>query len=206
MGYFHSGFFTIAQQEVYVSRTGWTGEIGYEIYTQANTNPDMLWERVTSGGVPHGMTFGSMASMEIRRIEAGILDSGSDFDLTTNPWEAGLGAFVDLDAQDFIGRKALLTAPRDCRLFGLTCPETPLRDSRLIAENGKVVGHVTAGAKSPFFGTGIGYARMATGGDWSGRDLVVRSNQGAEMHCKITDLPFYDAEKRIPRGLDKTIP
>ncbi|MGE3874183.1 MAG: aminomethyltransferase family protein [Parvibaculaceae bacterium] len=205
MGYFHSGFFTIAGQEVYVSRTGWTGEIGYEIYTQANTNADMLWKRVMSAGMPHGMRFGSVASMGIRRIEAGILDSGSDFDLTTNPWEAGLGAFVDLDAQDFIGRKALLTAPRGRRLFGLTCPEAP-RDGHLILDGVEVVGHVTAGAKSPFLDTGIGYARMATAGDWSGHHLLLRSDTGTEMPCKITDLPFYDADKRIPRGLDRTIP
>ncbi len=78
MGYFHSGFFTVAGQEVYVSRTGWTGEIGCEIYTQANTNADVLWKRVLSAGAPHGMRFGSVASMGIRRIEAGILESGSD--------------------------------------------------------------------------------------------------------------------------------
>lgn len=205
MGYFHSGFFTIAGQEVYVSRTGWTGEIGYEIYTQAKTDHEALWTRVMAAGTQQGMTFGSVASMGIRRIEAGILDSGTDFDLTTNPWEAGLGAFVDLEAQDFIGRKALLTAPRERRLFGLTCAEAP-RDGDLILDGSKTVGHVTVGAKSPFLGLGIGYARMAMSGDWVGRDLQIRSATGASMACTITDLPFYDLEKRIPRGLDRSIP
>lgn len=205
MGYFHAGFFTIAGQEVYVSRTGWTGEIGYEIYTQANSDAELLWTRIMSAGRPHGMRFGSLASMGIRRIEAGILDSGTDFDLTTNPWEVGLGAFVDLDAQDFIGRKALLTAPRGRRLFGLTCTEAP-RDGYRLLEGPEVVGQVTVGARSPFLGTGIGYARMSTAGDWIGRNLMMRSDEGTETPCKITDLPFYDADKRIPRGLDKTIP
>lgn len=205
MGYFHSGFVRIAGQDVYVSRTGWTGEIGYEIYTQAKTDLDALWARVISAGSPHGMKFGSVASMGIRRIEAGILDSGTDFDLTTNPWEAGLGAFVELDGADFIGRKALLKAPRARRLFGLTCPEAP-RDGHVILDQAGVVGHVTVGAKSPFLGKGIGYARMSKAGDWIGRELEVRSDTGALMPCTITDLPFYDPEKRIPRGLDKTIP
>lgn len=205
MGYFHSGFFVIAGQEVYVSRTGWTGEIGYEIYTQAQTDHQALWTRVMAVGAPHGMKFGSVASMGIRRIEAGILDSGTDFDLTTNPWEAGLGAFVELDAQEFIGRKALLAAPRGRRLFGLTCPEAPL-DGYLIFDGTESVGHVTVGAKSPFLERGIGYARMDSAGDWVGRELVVRADKGATMPCTIVDLPFYDAEKRIPRGLDRTIP
>ncbi len=205
MGYFHSGFFTIAGQEVYVSRTGWTAEWGYEIYTQSGTDCPMLWDRIMTVGMPLGMQFGSVASMEIRRIEAGILDAGTDFDLTTNPWEAGLGSFVDLEARDFIGRKALLTAPRRRRLFGLTSEGVP-GYGQPILDAGKVVGHVTAAALSPFFGSGIGYARMVEADDWVGRELAVQSANGAVIACKITDLPFYDPEKRIPRGLDRTSP
>ncbi|APG86521.1 hypothetical protein SAMCCGM7_pA0182 (plasmid) [Sinorhizobium americanum CCGM7] len=107
--------------------------------------------------------------------------------------------------EDFIGRKALLTAPRGRRLFSLACPEAP-RDGHLILDGVEVVGHVTAGARSPFLETGIGYARMSTAGDWIGRNLIVRPAKVTEMPCKITALPFYDADKRIPRGLDRTIP
>lgn len=205
MGYFHSGFFTIAGQEVYVSRTGWTAELGYEIYTQAGTDCPRLWDWIMAAGSPLGMQFGSVASMEIRRIEAGILDSGTDFDLTTNPWEAGLGAFVDLEANHFIGREALLSAPRGRRLFGLTCDGVP-GYRQPILDGDTVVGHVTAGARSPFLGCGIGYARMREAGDWIGRELTIPDADGAPMACTITDLPFYDPEKRIPRGLDPTIP
>lgn len=205
MGYFHSGFFTIAGQEVYVSRTGWTAERGYEIYTQAGTDCPTLWDRIIAIGTPHGMRFGSVASMEIRRIEAGILDSGTDFDLTTNPWEVGLGAFVDLDANDFIGRTALMTAPRGRRLFGVICDSVP-GYRQPILDDGKVVGHVTAGTRSPFLGRGIGYARLHEPGDWIGRTLSVSDTQGTPLPCTIADLPFYDPEKRIPGGLDRTIP
>ena len=156
-------------------------------------------------GTPFGMSFGSVASMEIRRIEAGILDSGTDFDLTTNPWQAGLGAFVDLEAHDFIGRKALLKAPRGRRLFGLTCEGTP-GYRQPIRDGDRVLGHVTAGTRSPFLDCGIGYARMAEEGDWIGRELSVKTAEGVAMPCKITALPFYDPEKRIPRGRDRAIP
>ena len=205
LGYFHSNFFTIAGQEVYISRTGWTAEWGYEIYTLAGTDCSALWDRLISVGTPLGMRFGSVASMEIRRIEAGIFDSGTDFDLTTNPWEAGLGAFVDLDGADFIGRKALLTVPRGRRLFGLTSTGVP-GYGQPILDRGKVVGRVTAAANSPFLKSGIGYARMAEPGDWIGRELSVAAANGAILPCKIADTPFYDVEKRIPRGLDKQIP
>ncbi len=205
MGYFHSGFFRIAGQEVYVSRTGWTAELGYEIYTQATTDCPALWDRLMAVGTPLGMRFGSATSMEIRRIEAGILDNGTDFDLTMTPWEAGLGAFVDLEANEFIGRKALLAAPRSRRLFGLKCEGVP-GYRKPILDEGTVLGNVTAGARSPFLGSGIGYARMHEAGDWIGRNLTVQTAEGIHMPCTITDLPFYDPEKRIPRGLDRTIP
>ena len=107
MGYFHSGFFEIAGQDVYVSRTGWTGELGFEVYTQGNATD---W-----CGAPRGMESASLASMAIRRIEAGVLDNGTDFDMSMTPFEAGLGAFVDLEKENFIGRTALLSADRNKR-------------------------------------------------------------------------------------------
>ena len=206
MGYFHSGFFTIAGQQVYVSRTGWTGEMGYEVYTQgAATDCGRLWDRLMSVGQPHGMIFGSISSMEMRRIEAGILDNGTDFDLTMTPFEAGLGSFVDLDKPDFIGRKALLAADRQAkRLFGLKCPGGIPGYREVILDGARAVGHVTAGAWSPFLASGIGYVRFDAPGDWAGSRLQVKTAENGVLDCEIIDLPFYDAEKRIPRGLDRT--
>jgi len=204
MGYFHAGFFTIAGQRVYVSRTGWTGEMGYEVYTQgAATDCDRLWDRLMAVGQPHGMIFGSISSMEMRRIEAGILDNGTDFDLTMTPFEAGLGRFVDLDKSDFIGRAALLTADQQGkRLFGLKCRSGIPGYREVIMEDTRPVGHVTAGTWSPFLALGIGYVRFDVPGPWAGRELQVRTAEKGVLDCEIIDLPFYDPEKRIPRGLD----
>lgn len=208
MGYFHSGFFTIAGQEVYVSRTGWTGELGYEVYTQGNaTDCSRLWDRLIAAGRPHGMIFGSISSMEIRRIEAGILDNGTDFDTSMTPFEAGLGAFIDLDKPDFIGRESLLAVKRDSkRLFGLKCISGIPGYKERLMDGGRAVGHVTAGAWSPYLKSGIGYARFDAPGAWAGRKLKVQTAEGKLQDCEILDLPFYDPEKLIPRGLDAKSP
>ncbi len=208
MGYFHAGFFTIAGQQVYVSRTGWTGELGYEIYTQgAATDCGKLWDHLMEAGKPHGMIFGSISSMEMRRIEAGILDNGTDFDLTMTPFEAGLGPFIDLDKEGFIGRAALLKVKRDAkRLFGLKCPGGIPGYREHIMDGAAPVGHVTAGAWSPYLKSGIGYVRFDAPDAWAGRRLAVMTADGGLLDCEIIDLPFYDAEKLIPRGLDRSRP
>lgn len=208
LGYFRASFGRIADQEVYISRTGWTGELGFEVYTQGEaTDCDRLWDRLLEVGEPHGMALGSLASMEIRRIEAGILDNGTDFDLSMTPFEAGLGAFIDLDKPSFIGREALLAAdPTGKRLFGLKSADAAPGYGARIMDNGTNVGHVTAGARSPYLQSGIGYARFDAAGEWAGRTLTVCAADGSEMPCTIIDLPFYDADKRIPRGLATETP
>jgi len=207
MGYFHSGFFSIGGQEVYVSRTGWTGELGFEIYTLGDaTDCPRLWQHLVDTGGPHGMMVGSISSMEIRRLEAGILDNGTDFDLFMTPFEAGLDAFLDLDKEDFIGRNALLDGKPGTRIFGVKCAQAiPVYHGQILDGEDKVA-HITAGAWSPFLDCGIGYARFRAAGDWAGKTLAMRKRQGENVDCEIVDLPFYDREKRIPRGLDKTIP
>ena len=208
MGYFHSGFFTIAGQQVYVSRTGWTGELGYEVYTQGRaTDCPKLWDRLMAAGEPHGMKFGSISSMEMRRIEAGILDNGTDFDISMTPYDAGLGSFVDLDKPDFIGRERLLNAHRNTkRLFGLKCPAGIPGYKEQVVDGGVVVGHVTAGAWSPYLQSGVGYVRFQAPGSWAGRKLSVQTADGQLRDCEILDLPFYDPEKLIPRGINQEIP
>lgn len=207
LGYFRASFARMGDQDVYMSRTGWTGELGFEVYTQGDaTDHDRLWDHLFAAGEPHGMVFGSLASMEVRRIEAGILDNGTDFDLSMTPFEAGLGAFIDLDKPDFIGREALQTARREKRLFGVICPEGAPGYREPLTDGGDAVGHITAAAWSPYLEAGVGYARFDAAADWAGRTLTTRSGDGADIDCRIVDLPLYDVDRRIPRGLDREIP
>lgn len=211
--YFQSGYYDIRGQRLYVSRTGWTGELGYEIYsvgTQTSiddvTDHKKLFNDVMEAGAEHGIVYGSMASMEIRRIEAGILDNVTDFDHTMTPFAAGLGPFVHPDKEGYVGRAALQAADRQVRLLGITCKDATPAYRGAVSENGVQVGHVTAATWSPTLECGIAYVRFDEPGDWTGKTLTVETETGSSSAGEVTALPFYDKEKRIPRGLDKTIP
>ena len=209
LGYFHAGFFDIGGQQVYVSRTGWTAELGYELYVEWDrTDCARLWDHLMAIGKPHGMINASVNAFEIRRLEGGILDNITDFDITMNPWEAGLGAFVDLDKEaDFIGRDALRAVTEHrTRLLGITCARATPDSGDTVMDGDKAVGRITAGAWSPFQNCGIGYVRFDEAGDWKGRALSLVGQDGKATPCTVVPLPFYDPEKRIPRGLDRAIP
>lgn len=202
--YFDAGHFDIGGQSLYVSRTGWTGELGYEIYSHGvTTDHQRLWTHLQEAGAPHDMVFGSLAAMGIRRIEAGILDNISDFDHSMTPFQAGLGQFIEPDKENFIGRSALLNADRQTLLYGVKCPSAAPADLAGIFDDSADVGRVTAGAWSPYLECGIGYVRFDEPGDWAGRSLLMETGQGSLVDCEIVTLPFYDSEKRIPRGLDQ---
>jgi len=202
MKYFHAGFFDLGGQRAYVSRTGWTGELGYEVYAEWDTlDPKRLWNHLFASGEPHGMVFSSIASMEVRRIEAGILDNLTDFDRSMTPFEAGLEPFIDMDKPDFVGREALLKVGRGTLLYGVKCAAVGPDMNCTLLDAGEVVASITAGAWSPFMECGIGYARFKAARAWAGQALTLRTGDGAEHPCEIVALPFYDAEKRIPRGL-----
>ena len=142
-----------------------------------------------------------MQAMNTRRIEAGILDSGSDFDISMTPYEAGLERFVDLSKKGFIGRDALKAAAPATRIFGLRCIAATPCSGDLILSGSAPVGMVTTGALSPYLKCGIGYARFDQPDEWSGKTLTLKSQQSDKVTCTIVDLPFYDPEKRLPRGL-----
>ena len=206
-GYFNSTWVQFGGQDVYVSRTGWTGEMGFEIYVPyEEVDCSALWDHLMNVGKPHGLVFDALESMGIRRIEAGILDNGTDMDTTMTPFEAGLGSFIDLDMPGFIGREALLEADKTTTLVGLTCDtDVPFAGLEVLDGN-QVVGQMRAGGWSPFMDKGIGYVHFNEPADWIDRQLTLAARDGNQVPCQIVRLPFYDTEKRIPRGLDREIP
>jgi len=207
MKYFGAGYFDIGGQRLYVSRTGWTGELGYEIYSDgASTDYKRLWNNLFEAGSPYGMVFGSLKAMGIRRIEAGILDNLSDFDMSMTPFQAGLGAFIDLNKADFIGKSALLEADRQPLVYGIKClSDTPYNQAEIMDDR-ICVGRVTASGWSPYLESGVGYVKFNKAGDWAGRALHMKTQQGELVSCEIVSLPFYDAKKRIPRDLQPADP
>ena len=207
MRYFRAGFFDLGGQEVYVSRTGFTGELGYEIYGLGDATDHLaLWDHLMAAGEPHGMEFSATSPMTMRRIEAGILGNTTDMDTTMTPFEAGLGRFVDMERGEFVGRAALLHADRRPVLHGLKCSDALPSAASTVLDGDTPVGRMTMGVHSPTLECGIGYVRFNEPGDWMGRSLRIRRPAGDVHPCEIVDLPFFDPKKRLVRGLDKTIP
>jgi glycine cleavage system aminomethyltransferase T len=201
--YFAVAETAIAGERFIISRTGWTGELGFELYS---LNPGIdgpsVFGHILKKGRAHGLVFSSLESMGIRRIEAGILDNGTDIDPSMTPYAAGLGKFVDLDKEaDFCGKAALAAGPKDVLLTGLTCAgTTPVAGDKVVAGNTQV-GRITAGAWSPHLETGIAYLRLDRPLHDNTQPLMLESPDGSRHEAAIVDLPFYDPEKKIPRGL-----
>ena len=204
--YFHAGFFEVCGQTLWVSRTGWTGETGIEIYCNSGPEPtdhDALWDGLLACGEPFGLEFSSSSSMGIRRIESGILDNGSDIEPDLTPFGAGLGQFVRLDKEDFIGRAALQIADRSQLLFGLVCATAMPEAGMHIHFNGSPVGHITIGTWSPTLDTGVGYVRFdrpLLGDDWLGKTVRLHDHDGTPHAATVDTLPFVDKEKQLPRA------
>tara|TARA_B100001175_G_scaffold283751_1_gene263720 strand:+ start:678 stop:1877 length:1200 start_codon:yes stop_codon:yes gene_type:complete len=207
MKYFRSGFFDIGGQKLYVSRTGFTNELGFEIFSDGlKTDHLALWDHLMECGKPFGMEFSASRAMTIRRIEGGIFGNLTDIDTSMTPFEAGLGLFVNMDKSDFIGKDSLKEKDKRTCLFGLTCEKAvPAAGSKVILKN-KIVGYVTAGVPSPTLQIGIGYVRFYEPDSWIGQDLMLELPSGDSYEAKVVNLPFIDLEKKIVRGLDRSIP
>ena len=203
--YFAVARVDLGGQEVVISRTGYTNELGFEFYIEPHHDADALWAHLKTAGDEYGLEIFGLDAMNIRRIEAGIQNAGSDFDMTTNPYEVGLGRFVDEDKGDFIGKAALATASRGRRHWGVKCAGEPLIAGEVQAD-GDRVGHVTAGAISPYLKHGVGYVLLDQAGLEEGAGVMVRCRDGSLQAGELVDPPFYDKACDIPRGKLVDIP
>lgn len=159
-----------------------------------------------ASGEQFGMEFSSTRALTIRRIEGGILGNLTDMDTTMTPFEAGLAPFIDMDKDDFIGRDALVGKDTRSCLLGFTfANETSVAGSAVI-DGERTVGRIAAGVPSPILSLGIGYVRFSTPGEWVVRTLMMRLPRGGVHEQQIVALPFFDRQKRIARGAERTIP
>ena len=205
------GYFAVAQvnlggQHVYITRTGYTNELGWEFYVEPHHDADALWAHLEQAGKPFGMTLFGLDSMNVRRIEAGILNAGTDFDETTTPFDVGLGRFVDMDKADFIGKSALESASKEPRHTGLKCPTAEPVIQGEIMQGDTVIGRVTAAAFSPFLQHGTGLALLDRAGHQNGEAVRIRCVDGAMHAGELHAAPFYDDQAEIPRGKKVDIP
>ncbi len=152
------------------------------------------------------MTVCGLDSMDIRRIEAGILNNVSDMDETMNPFQAGLGDFVNLEKPDFIGKAALKSADRGLLLHGLRCRSAEPLIGGEVRAGRESIGRVTAAAWSPLYTAGVAIIRLKAASLVKRSDINVQGRDLDHHAAEIVDLPMYDTEKRIPRGKDISIP
>lgn len=185
-----------------VSRTGWSSELGYEIYLRDGARGDDLWEAIMAAGEPFGLKPGHTSS--IRRIEGAMLSYHADADSTTNPFELGLDRLVALDADiEFIGKAAL----QKIKAAGVTRKQVGLviDGERLagpntrfwpISHNGSVVGQVTSAVYSPRLEQNIALALVAVDASELGTKLRVATNSGTTT-ATVVDRPFFDPKKSL---------
>ena len=205
-GYFAATQASFGGQKVWITRTGYTNELGWEFYTEPHHDAEALWAHLSKAGEGFGMRIFGLDAMNIRRIEAGILNAGSDFNQTTTPYDVGLGMFVDEGKGDFIGKAALAKASQGRRSHGIKCEGGEPLISAKIEVDGKAVGVVTAGATSPFLGHGVGIALLDTDAHGPGTTISVGCRDRSMQPAELVELPFYDKAGEIQRGKREDIP
>ncbi len=190
---------------VIVSRTGWSGEKGYEIFLRDGRFGDELWEAVMKAGEPHGIAPAGPSA--IRRLEAGILSHGSDMTLAENPFEIGLGWLVDVEQDsDFVGKEALRRIKEkgvSRRLVGFELTGDPLAQPNEhrwpVMRGGAKVGEVTSAVYSPRLERNIGLALVGVEHAELGTVLDVEM-PGQARTANVVETPFFDPGKALPRG------
>jgi aminomethyltransferase len=185
-----------------VSRTGWSSELGYELYLRDGSKGDLLWETIMAAGLEFGLKPGHTSS--IRRIEGGMLSYHADADAGTNPFELGFDRLVNLDiAADFIG-KAALRRIKDAgvsrRQIGLIIDGEPLTGPNTtfweINRSGDTIGKVTSAVYSPRLERNIALAMVAVEHATIGAQVEVNTNSGP-IAATVFERPFYDPKKQI---------
>ena len=185
-----------------VSRTGWSSELGYEIYLRDGSRGNELYEKIMEAGKEHGLQPGHTSS--IRRIEGGMLSYHADADIHTNPFELGFDRLVNLDTDiNFIGKEALKKIKQegvkrkqvgliiDCD--ALSGPNTTFWP---IKKDGKTIGKVTSAVYSPRLKKNIALAMIKVNHSELGNQLDIETQEG-KYSATIVEKPFYDPKKKI---------
>ncbi len=190
---------------VIVTRTGWTAEVGYEIYLRDGSRGVDLWERVMAAGKPHNIK--PTGPSDIRRVEAGILNWGADMTLDTNPYEVGLGWLVDEDKKaDYIGKKALAQIKAQGvkrKLVGIEIAGAALEFNMTkwpVNKDGKHIGQVTSALFSPRLKKNIGYAMVPSEHAGLGTTFQVEVPGIGTRAATVVNKPFIDPKKDIPKS------
>ncbi len=194
--YYRCAWTSLEGVRLLVSRTGWSGEYGYEVFLTDRTRGARLWEMLFEAGRRYNVR--PAAPSQIRRIEGGILAYGADMDDSVNPFELGQGRLVAFDAEgDFAGRSALLKIAEqgaDRLLVGARVGGDPIMGNPVpypVFREGERVGKLTSAAYSPRFGSNLGFVFVERGAADPGTELEV-SVEGRLLPAVTENLPFTE--------------
>jgi aminomethyltransferase len=185
-----------------VSRTGWSSELGYELYLRDGTKGDDLYEKIMEAGKEHGLKPGHTSS--IRRIEGGMLSYHADADINTNPFELGLDRLVNLESEiNFIGKDALKKIKQDGikrKQVGIEIDCEPLSGPNTtfwpVLNDQKNIGKITSAVYSPRLKKNIALAMIDVDHSILGQKLKVKIDENV-IDCSVVEKPFFDPKKKI---------
>ena len=185
-----------------VSRTGWSSELGYEIYLRDGSKGNELYEKIMLAGKDHGLQPGHTSS--IRRIEGGMLSYHADADINTNPFEIGLDRLVSLDNDiNFIGKEALKKIKQNGiarKQVGIEIDCEPLKEPNTtfwkLSKDNMEIGKITSAVYSPRLKKNIALAIVSVEQSELGNKFKVITNEGT-FDCAVVEKPFYDPKKKI---------
>ncbi|RMG44762.1 MAG: glycine cleavage system aminomethyltransferase GcvT [Acidobacteria bacterium] len=188
----------VAGRPALVSRTGYTGEIGFEIFLDPG-DAGAVWDALLESGSDRGLLPAGLGARDTLRLEAALPLYGHDIDESTNVLEAGLEFIVDWDKDDFVGKSALLDArsgPLAKRRIGFAVEGRGIaRAGQEIYWEGRSAGNVTSGSWSPTLerAIGMGYLPPAAAEPGTGIEIDIR---GRRVGARVVELPFYRRPRR----------
>ena len=193
--HFREGVRLAEQETMVLSRTGYTGEYGIEIYCELDQAPG-LWEAIMDAGVDAGLLPAGLGARDTLRLEAGMALYGNELDDETNPVEAGLSWVVKLNKNAFLGREALARIAQEGpvrKLVGFEMDERGIpRHGYELVMGDRVVGHVTSGTQSPLLGRGIGMGYIVNEPPLHEENVPVGVRvRGRVLAAHIVRPPFY---------------
>jgi aminomethyltransferase len=194
--YYEHRFGKVAGVDTYISRTGYTGEDGFELYFDAG-DAEKVWKALTASGE---VTPAGLGARDSLRLEMGMALYGNDLDDTTTPLEASLGWLVKMKKGDFVGRDALVKQKEQGlkrKLVGFTTPERSFpRHGYPVFAKGKPSGEVRSGTMSPTLGIPIGTAYVPVESSAEGSPLEIEI-RGKRVPAVVQKMPFYKDGSRL---------
>ena len=204
--YFDCKEVNILGEIIIISRSGFSNELGWEIYFRQENDIEKLGDLILKEGSKMGMIITATPVFRCRRIEAGLLSAGQDFTNKTDPFTVGLGRFVDLKKDNFIGKEALKNSNKKCRTWGLRVDKGTAMNGKNLRISGKIVGEITSSTWSPYQVCGVGIVHMQNNNMGPGTVVDVNSTNGKIQKGELCELPMYDPNGDIVRGKNKEIP